>query len=298
MKKKIYRVIALFFFAIPLICFQSCKKSTNSPSNTNNNPKSKVTVYTNGNDPRLAQIETTNQRFLFFCKRNVDGSPSQLTAYFVYSLTDSTKFDFVTYDSSGRFSSLLLRTGEKMHVDYLPGDSILITIGGKDSLIKQLVTLRLSGSKRISRIVKSARTGLINSNGVTERNHSINGTDKNVNVKVTKLNTFNQKEDDVKGGETSVLINIYGGIYKNYTLPANYDPSRGVYSLPLSAAGFEFDANNAYTRTLDFIKNTVNDVCNNDIQQIESIVDHVCEVGASRSPVQAEAAIFALVLKQ
>lgn len=291
MKKKYYSTIVLLFFATPLICFQSCKKNSNA-SNTNTNPKSKVTVYTNGNDPRLAQIETTNQRFLFFGKRNSDGSPSHLTGYSVYSLTDLTQFDLLTYDSLGRFSTLLLRTGERMRVDYLLNDSMQITVGGKDSVIKQVTTLRVSAYNEASKIAQSMKTESINAHDVANRNQSINGMDKNVNVKVTKLNTSNQMEDDVTNHEAGVLVNIYGGIYKNYTIPADYDASRGVYSMPLTAAGFEFDADNAYTRTLDFIKNTVNDVCNNDIQQIESIVDHVCEVAVIPSPVQAEAAIL------
>jgi len=296
MKNKIYRTIVLLFFAIFLICFQSCKKNSNASndttSNTNINPKSKVTVYTNGNDPRLAKIETANQRLLFFGKRNADGSPSKLTGYFVYSLTDSTKFDFVTYDSLGRFSTLILRSGERMHVNYLLNDSMQITIGGKDSVIKQVTALRAVADIGALKIGRSLKIDLINRYTANDRNQSINGKDKNVNVKVTKLNTFNKIEDDVTDDEAAVLVNFYGGIYKNYSIQANYDPSRRVYSVALVSAGFEFDADNAYTRTLDFIKNSLDNLCNNYIQQLEDQVENVCELGNIPSPIQPVALIL------
>lgn len=198
MKKKIYTIIVLFFFAIYLICFQSCKKNS-IPSNTNNNPKSKVTVYTNGNDPRLAQIETSNQRFVFFGIRNPGGSPSHLIGYTAYSLTDSTQFDLATYGSLSRFSTFLLRRGKRRHVDYLLNDSMRITVGGKDNVIKQVTTLRASAEKGVSKIARSLKIDLINGYNVTDHNAAGFVDERKANgTRLDLLSIFKKMKDSVE----------------------------------------------------------------------------------------------------
>lgn len=138
-----------------------------------------------------------------------------------------------------------------MHLDYNQKDSIAITISGPDS---------------VSNIV-NARAAATNNNEDLSNNNSIsvsarlNGSDKNINVKVTAKNTFNQIEKDVKNEETIVIVRLLAGQYRDYTLQAPYNTNTGFYSLPLSSAGITYKDGNAIDKTIGLIKSTLNIAC-------------------------------------
>ena len=67
----------------------------------------KAEVFINATDPRLAEVKTdSNTRITFFGERDVDGEPQRMIGYSIASISDSSKFDYVSLDDSGRYSNV------------------------------------------------------------------------------------------------------------------------------------------------------------------------------------------------
>jgi hypothetical protein len=253
MKLKLLLLLS-FSFASVLI-FNGCKKNSSS-SNNGNNTNNTATVFTNSTDPRLAEIKTDDgQTVTFFGLRNEDGSPKRLTGYSFTSLPDTTKLDFVTLDTLGRYSDISLGTGENLHLDYSIKDSVKIIISGPDSISNEVVAFAPNSINGLN--ISNSIAGSTQSNSTA----GTPGEDNNIDVKVTSENSITQIETDVKGEETQVIVNLNAGVNHQYSLLATYNASKGFYSVPLSSFGLDYHDPNAIDITLSFIKNILEVAC-------------------------------------
>ena len=211
----------------------------------------KAEVFINATDPRLAEVKTdSNTRITFFGERDVDGEPQRMIGYSIASISDSSKFDYVSLDDSGRYSNVFLRTGEKMNFDYSPSDSIVITLTGLDRTI-QLIKIN---KKRITQ-----RNNIVSNRPKSSQQGVLNAADRNIDIKVTKKNTLTGIEEDVTAKETvvSVLLNTYP-----YRIIAQYDNSTRFYIVKHSEVGINYNDPNLIKNTLNLIKSNLQTACN------------------------------------
>jgi len=234
--------LLLFLLCFLLVCCKKNKPSANSGGNSGSDTLTTVTYFTNSSDPRLAQIQTpAGQRYTFYCRRNSAGTPTMLTAYSLENLPDSTDQDFVTFDDSGRYSSLHLHTGLEMQVLYNSPDSFQMVVSQPDSA-SVVYTVPLSGGNGV-------RTGLLKHLRGTAVRGSVTGaqrpkevtggfvanppgSDGNVDVSVTNVNTVDG--ESTIDSTATVIVNISDGGGVNYSLPATYNSAIGGFSVPLS----------------------------------------------------------------
>lgn len=210
----------------------------------------KVTVYTNIEDPRLAEmILNTGKRIVFFGERNSDGSPKVLTSYSIASQVDATKFDFITLDKEGRYNNIFLASGEKMHLEYRSEDSVQITLSDLDTVTNKMYA-RVASHKSEMKPSSSAQDSI----------HT-HGLDKKVSVKITTKNTATGIEEEVAGNETLVIVNFNAGQEHNYYLQAQYDGNTKIYSVPLSMSGLDFHDEFALDKTISLINKALEFAC-------------------------------------
>ncbi|MHA6248171.1 Ig-like domain-containing protein [Pontibacter sp. CAU 1760] len=184
--------------------------------------KYKGAIFTNANDPRFAEVVTDDgQKTTFFGTRNPDGSPKSLIGYRIQALNepDPEKADVVTFDSEGRYSNIILKTGEALHLDYLPNDSIALTLSGPEGLSDIIM---VKGAKINDKQEPSLGDG--------GRLAGVTGADGYINIKVMSRNKFTQSEKNVKDGETTVMVRIFANS-QDYMVPAHYDKEKQLYSV-------------------------------------------------------------------
>jgi len=234
-----------------------CKKNSGVGSSSGNaNGKGVAIVFTNGSDTRLAEIDTKDsQKIVFYGERNTDGSPKRLRGYTVTYYADLSKSDYVDLDSSGRYANIFLKSGEAMHFDYSQPDSVSIFISGLDSLGNQSNIKVSSAGKHPISNVRNA-TGIL---GVQSPAGG-GGSDRNIDVWITKKDTLTTFESTVVGDDVQVAAHIFVGDH-SYELRAYYNSNNGYYSVPLTSAGIEFNDPNAFTKTMGFISDQLDKIC-------------------------------------
>jgi len=211
-----------------------------------NNTKGEV--FINAFDPRLAEITTDDSvRITFFGDRDSTGVPLRLSGYSIASLSDSTKFDYVSLDDSSRYSNILLRTGEKMHFDYEQHDTVAVTITGLDSV------------SHLFKVKRDSTRGYVLYNRNSPNNERLlSSTDRRVNIKVVKKNTITQVEELVTGDNTVVMILFDGYPYR---ITAKYDNTTGLYYVKHSEVGIEYNEPSAIRTTIELIKGALEIGC-------------------------------------
>ncbi|HVW62441.1 MAG TPA: hypothetical protein VHC48_20460, partial [Puia sp.] len=241
---------SLLLFIIPVFLANCHKHNTGSEHHGNDS----AVVFTNAADPRLAQLFTDTSIITFFGSRDQNGRPQSLTGYQVEH-GSAHNSDFVAIDNDGRYSSIILSTGEQIHFRYIGDDSLNIIMSDNDTSFQQNISL--GGNNAHNPFYKEAKHFPVEPNG--EHVVVVTGIDKNVNIKVTAKNTIDNSEENVAGDEAVVRVRLMANGGRDYTLTVPYKGG-GIYSIPISASGIEF-GDDPIRQTIDLIIDKLNTAC-------------------------------------
>jgi hypothetical protein len=217
-------------------------------------------VFVNASNPKFAELKIdSTERVAFFGKKSPLGEPLQLTGYSIYSAIDSSKYDYVQFDDSGRYSNMIFRTGEKLHFRYLQNDSLELLATGSDGT-EILLYSKWNDSNKINRRIRSARAF---------NESPLNATDKQITIKVTKKNLHTGLEEDVRDDEAVVML-IFDGY--PYRVTANYNSVKGLFTVPHASANITYDNPQVIDQTISLIKKYLEFGCFSVVETEQSII--------------------------
>ncbi len=231
-------------FAIAISC-----KDQSSPS-----PSDAVSsvFFSNASDPRFLEVTIKEEGTItFYGKKSGAGAPLSLSGYRFRSLKDVTVTGNVQLDDSGRYSKILLDSGEGLVIDYGTGDFAQVSFFTKDSLIN---TIAIKTSRPVSR----AR---INDENSHSRLLSDNQSG-NYYFDVVLENRKNGSRSKVGPDEGGIFMDIIHQSGK-VTIAAEYDADKQFYYVPIPSTGLSYKNDDLVTKVIVVIKSTIPGACAN-----------------------------------